>query len=114
MAEANPGRRNPIRVLLADDHAIVRGGVSQVLSDQTDIEIVAEAADGESAIAMYRRERPDVALIDLRMPVLDGVQVVEQIRREFPDAALVVLTTFDSDDDIDRALVAGAKAYLLK
>jgi DNA-binding NarL/FixJ family response regulator len=115
MAEANlGGRTTPIRVLLADDHAIVRGGVSQVLSDQTDIEIVAEAADGENAIAMYRQERPDVALIDLRMPSVDGVQVVEQIRREFPDAVLVVLTTFDTDDDIDRALVAGAKAYLLK
>jgi DNA-binding NarL/FixJ family response regulator len=115
MAKANLGRRTTsIRVLLADDHAIVRGGVSQVLSDQTDIEIVGEAADGESAIAMYGRKRPDVALIDLRMPDLDGVQVVEQIRREFPDAVLVVLTTFDTDDDIDRALTAGAKAYLLK
>src|SRR5690349_5405307 len=91
MAEANLGKRTPIRVLLADDIAIVRGGVSQVLNEQIDIQIVAEAADGESAIAMYRRERPDVALIDLRMPVLDGVQVVEQIGREFPDAVLVVL-----------------------
>ena len=102
------------RVMLADDHAIVRGGVSQVLSDQTDIEIVAEAADGESAIAMYRRERPDVALIDLRMPVLDGVQVVEQIGREFPDAVLVVLTTFDTESEISDAIKGGAKGYLLK
>jgi DNA-binding NarL/FixJ family response regulator len=106
--------RTRIRVLLADDHAIVRGGVSQILNDQTDIEVVAEAADGKSAVALYRRERPDVSLLDLRMPVLDGVQVVEQIRREFPNAVLVVLTTFDTDDDIYRALVAGAKAYLLK
>ena len=114
MAKAQPDKRAPIRVLLADDHAIVRGGVSQVLSDQTDIDIVAEAGDGETAIAMYRLEQPDVALIDLRMPGLDGVKVVEQIRHEFPEAVLVVLTTFDSDDDIDRALMAGAKAYLLK
>ncbi len=114
MAKAQPDKRAPIRVLLADDHAIVRGGVSQVLSDQTDIDIVAEAGDGETAVAMYRLERPDVALIDLRMPGLDGVKVVEQIRHEFPEAVLVVLTTFDSDDDIDRALMAGAKAYLLK
>jgi DNA-binding NarL/FixJ family response regulator len=104
----------PIRVLLADDHAIVRGGVAQILNDQPDIAVVAEAPDGEAAVSLFRRERPDVALIDLRMPILDGVQVVEHIRREFPDAALVVLTTFDTDDDIHRALVAGARAYLLK
>jgi DNA-binding NarL/FixJ family response regulator len=104
----------PIRVLLADDHTIVRSGVSRILSDQPDIEVVAQAADGESAVTLYRRERPDVSLVDLRMPALDGVQVVEQIRRDFPDAVLVVLTTFDTDDDIDRALTAGAKAYLLK
>jgi two-component system NarL family response regulator len=112
--QKGPGDRTPIRVLLADDHAIVRGGVSQILNDQPDIEVIAEAADGDSAVALYRRERPDVALIDIRMPALDGVEVVEQIRREFPDAILVVLTTFDTDDDIHRALVAGAKAYLLK
>src|SRR4029453_7282552 len=69
---------------------------------------------GESAIALYRQERPDVALLDLRMPKLEGIQVVEQIRREFPEAVLVVLTTFDTDEDIDRALHAGAKGYLLK
>ena len=103
-----------IRVLLADDHTIVRSGVSQILSDQPDIEVVAEAADGKSAVDLYRQERPDVSLIDLRMPVLDGVRAVEQIRREFPDAVLVVLTTFDTDDDVERALTAGAKAYLLK
>jgi DNA-binding NarL/FixJ family response regulator len=104
----------PIRVLLADDHTIVRSGVSQILCDQPDIDVIAQAADGPSAVALYRRERPDVSLIDLRMPGLDGVQVVEQVRREFPDAVLVVLTTFDSEDDVDRALMAGAKAYLLK
>lgn len=103
-----------IRVLLADDHTIVRSGVSQILNDQPDIEVVAQAADGESAVALFRRERPDVSLVDLRMPALDGVDVVEQIRREFPEAVLVVLTTFDTDDDVYRALSAGAKAYLLK
>jgi DNA-binding NarL/FixJ family response regulator len=104
----------PIRVLLADDHMIVRSGVSQILNDQPDIEVVAHAADGESAVALFRTERPDVALIDLRMPALDGVHVVEQILGEFPDSALVVLTTFDTEEDVDRALAAGAKAYLLK
>ena len=106
---------NPsIRVLLADDHAIVRNGVAQILNEQPDIEVVAEAGDGESAIVLYRQERPDVALLDLRMPKVEGTKVVEQIRRDFPEAVLVVLTTFDTDDDIDRALLAGAKGYLLK
>jgi two-component system, NarL family, response regulator len=104
----------PIRILLADDHAIVRNGVAQILNEQPDVQVVAEAGDGESAVALYRQERPDVALLDLRMPKLEGIQVVEQIRREFPEAVLVVLTTFDTDDDIDRALHAGAKGYLLK
>jgi len=104
----------PIRVLLADDHAIVRNGVAQILNEQSDIRVVAQAADGVEAVALYRRERPDVTLVDLRMPLLEGVEVVERIRREFADAVLVVLTTYDSDDDIDRALRAGAKAYLLK
>jgi two-component system, NarL family, response regulator len=103
-----------IRVLLADDHAIVRNGVAQILNEQPDIEVVGQAGDGESAIVLYRQERPDVALVDLRMPKMEGTKVVEQIRQEFPEAMLVVLTTFDTDDDIDRALRAGAKGYLLK
>lgn len=114
MALRSAGERAPIRVLLADDHPIVRNGVSQILAEQPDIEVVAQAADGQTAVALYRRERPDVSLIDLRMPALDGAQVVEQIRREHPNAVLVVLTTFDADDDVERALMAGAKAYLLK
>ena len=100
--------------MLADDHAIVRNGVAQILAEQSDIEVIAEASDGEAAVELYRRERPDVSLVDLRMPILDGAQVVERIRREFPDAVIVVLTTFDTDDDVDRSLMAGAKAYLLK
>lgn len=114
MSPRGSGERAPIRVLLADDHPIVRNGVSQILNEQPDIEVVAQAADGEAAVALYRRERPDVSLVDLRMPALDGAQVVEQIRREYPDAVLVMLTTFDADDDVERALMAGAKAYLLK
>jgi two-component system NarL family response regulator len=114
MGVTAPGQLVPIRVLLADDHTIVRNGVSQILCDQPDIDVVAQAGDGASAVALYRQERPDVSLVDLRMPGLDGVHVVEQVRREFPDAVLVVLTTFDSDEDVDRALMAGAKAYLLK
>jgi two-component system, NarL family, response regulator len=104
----------PIRVLLADDHTIVRKGVAQILSEQPDIRVIAQAADGNSAVELYRRERPDVALLDLRMPGLEGVEVVAALRREFPEAVLVMLTTYDTDDDIDRALKAGAKGYLLK
>jgi two-component system NarL family response regulator len=102
-----------IRVLLADDHAVVRAGVAQVLN-QPGIAVVAEAADGAQAVELYLRYRPDVAVVDLRMPVLDGVQVVERVRAVVPEAAMVVLTTFDAEDDIDRAFRAGARAYLLK
>jgi two-component system NarL family response regulator len=114
MASRGSGERSRIRVLLADDHTIVRNGVSQILTEQPDMEVVAQAADGAMAVALYRQERPDVSLVDLRMPGLDGVQVVEEIRREHADAVVVVLTTFDSDEDVERALMAGAKAYLLK
>ena len=105
---------SPIRVLLADDHAIVRNGVAQILNEERGISVVAEAADGAEAVELFARIRPDVALVDLRMPKLEGVQVVEQIRERFPDAAIVILTTYDTDNDIERALRAGAKAYLVK
>jgi two-component system NarL family response regulator len=104
----------PIRVLLADDHAIVRNGVAQILNEERGIMVVAAAADGAEAVELFARDRPDVALIDLRMPKLEGVQVVEQIRERFPNAAIVILTTYDTDNDIERALRAGAKAYLVK
>jgi two-component system, NarL family, response regulator len=103
-----------IRVLLADDHAIVRNGVAQILNEERGISVVAEAADGAEAVELFARDRPDVALIDLRMPKLEGVQVVERIRERFPTAAIVILTTYDTDNDIERALRAGAKAFLVK
>jgi DNA-binding NarL/FixJ family response regulator len=103
-----------IRVMLADDHAIVRNGVAQILNEENGITVVAQASDGLEAVELFAREGPDVALVDLRMPKLEGVQVVEQIRARFPDAALVILTTYDTDNDIERALRAGAKAYLVK
>jgi DNA-binding NarL/FixJ family response regulator len=103
-----------IRVLLADDHTIVRGGVAQVLNQQQGIAVVAEAVDGAQAIELYLRHRPDVALVDLRMPGLEGVEVVERIRATVADAVIVMLTAFDAEDDIDRSFRAGAKAYLLK
>jgi DNA-binding NarL/FixJ family response regulator len=104
----------PIRVLLADDHAIARNGVAQILRDEQWISVVEQARDGAEAVELFARSRPDVALIDLRMPKLDGVQVVEQIRARFPGAVIVILTTYDTDNDIERALRAGAKAYLVK
>jgi two-component system, NarL family, response regulator len=103
-----------IRVMLACDHAIVRHGVAQILNGQPDMAVVAQAADGLEAVTLYVTERPDIALIDLRMPRLAGVHVVEQIRTRCPDARIVILTTYDIDDDIDRAVRAGAKTYLLK
>jgi two-component system, NarL family, response regulator len=103
-----------IRVMLADDHAIVRNGVAQILNEEPGISVVAEAADGAEAVELFERDRPDVALIDLRMPKLEGVQVVERIRERFPNAAIVILTTYDTDNDIERALRAGAKAFLVK
>jgi DNA-binding NarL/FixJ family response regulator len=103
-----------IRVLLADDHAIVRNGVAQILNEERGMTVVAQAADGAEAVELFARNRPDVALVDLRMPKLEGVQVVEQIRARFPDAAIVILTTYDTDIDIEHALRAGAKAFLVK
>jgi len=103
-----------IGILLADDHAIVRSGVAQILNAEPGMRVVAQAADGKEAVDLFTLHRPDVALIDLRMPKLDGVQVVEQIRQHFPDAVIVILTTYDTDNDIERALRGGAKAYLVK
>ena len=103
-----------IRVLVADDHALMRFGVVTLLNEAPDVAVVAEAGDGAEAVRRYEEARPDVALVDLKMPGLDGVGVVQQVRARFPDARLVVLTTYDADDDIERALRAGANAYLLK
>jgi two-component system NarL family response regulator len=109
-----PESASVIRVLLADDHAIVRNGVAQILNEERGITVVAQATDGMEAVDLFAREQPDVALVDLRMPKLEGVQVVEQVLKRFPDAAIVILTTYETDNDIERALRAGAKAYLVK
>ena len=101
-------------VLVVDDHALVRTGVANIISNEPDLQVVAEAANGVEAIAAFERYRPDVTLLDLRMPVMEGVEAVRQIRQRDPAARVIVLTTYDTDEDITRALKAGAKAYVLK
>jgi DNA-binding NarL/FixJ family response regulator len=101
-------------VLVVDDHALVRTGVANIINNEPDLQVVAEAANGVEAIAAFERCRPDVTLLDLRMPVMEGVEAVRQIRLRDPNARVIVLTTYDTDEDITRALKAGAKAYVLK
>lgn len=103
-----------IRILLVDDHALVREGLSLMIETQPDMTIVSEAINGQHAIEQFRRHLPDLTLMDLRLPVMSGVEATVRIRREFHDARLIVLTTYDGDEDIYRALQAEAMAYLLK
>ena len=105
---------NLIRVLVADDHPLVRRGVRDMLRLSPRIAVVAEAANGAEALRLYREHRPDVAIIDLRMPGLGGVEVIRTIRSERPDAHLVALSSYKGDEDIHRALDAGALAFLFK
>jgi DNA-binding NarL/FixJ family response regulator len=102
------------RVLLVDDHALLRTGVANIINQERDLEVVAEAGNGVEAIEAYERYHPDVTLLDLRMPVMEGVEVVRRIREKDPRARFIVLTTYDTDEEIARALKAGAKAYVLK
>jgi DNA-binding NarL/FixJ family response regulator len=104
----------PIRIMVADDHHVVRQGLVALLKTVNGFEVVAEAADGKQALDRFDEHRPDVTLMDLRMPNLGGVEAVALIRRKHPAARIIVLTTFDGDEDIYRALQAGAKSYLLK
>jgi DNA-binding NarL/FixJ family response regulator len=103
-----------IRILVVDDHHVVRQGLIALLKTVPEISVVAEGSDGEQAVELYREHQPDVAILDLRMPKKNGVDAITEIKREFPAARVIVLTTFDGDEDIYRALQAGAKGYLLK
>ncbi|HET7385779.1 MAG TPA: response regulator transcription factor [Nocardioidaceae bacterium] len=103
-----------LRLLVVDDHPVVRTGLVAMLSEQEDFEVVAEAADGEEAVAMVRRHSPDVVLMDLRMPGLDGAEATARLRATGDGPAVLVLTTYDTDADIVRAVEAGATGYLLK
>ena len=103
-----------IRVMIADDHPALREGLSALLERQADLQVVAMAADGEEAIALVATHQPDVILMDLRMPRLEGADAVAAICTQWPEARIIILTTYDGDEDIYRALRAGAKGYLLK
>jgi len=102
------------RVLLVDDHSLLRTGVANIINHEPDLEVVAEAANGRDGIDAFLVHHPDVVLMDLRMPGMEGVEAVQQIRAIDPQARVIVLTTYDADEDIARALQAGAKAYILK
>jgi len=103
-----------IRILVADDHSVVREGLVSLVKRKADMTVVAEASNGREAVDLWKEHRPDLVLLDLRMPELDGVGAIKEIRELDPTAHIVVLTTFDGDEDIYRAIKAGAKGYLLK
>jgi DNA-binding NarL/FixJ family response regulator len=113
-AETKEGAVRTARVLVADDHPVVRAGLIALIGQQADLEVTAEAENGERAVALYREHHPDVVLMDLRMPVLDGVEAIRSITTEFPAARILALSTYEGDGDIRRALEAGACGYLLK
>src|ERR1700724_924511 len=117
-ARSSDGWESPsadkIRLLIADDHMTVLAGLASIIGMQRDMIVVAEAANGHQAVHLWRTHRPDVTLLDLRMPKLDGVGVIDEIRKEDTSARIIILTTYDTASDIYRAIKAGAKAYLLK
>jgi DNA-binding NarL/FixJ family response regulator len=114
MSAATQPQREMIRVLLADDHPIVRSGLASLLRQQRDFQVVGEAEDGARVVALVRERKPHVVLMDLRMPILDGIGAIAAIAKEWPDIRILVLTMFDGDGDVRRALNAGAHGYLLK
>ena len=103
-----------IRVLVVDDHALLRQGVRAVLQDEADVEVVAEASNGHEAVAAFEKHRPDITLMDLQMPEMSGIDAIAEIRSRFPSARIIALTTYKGDVSALRALRAGAVGYLLK
>ena len=105
---------NPIRILSVDDNALLREGIAAIIEIQPDLVLVSQAVDGADAIRQYRAHKPDVTLMDLRLPDLSGIDAMIAVRNEFPDARVIVLTTFEDDVESRRAMEAGASGYLLK
>jgi DNA-binding NarL/FixJ family response regulator len=113
-APAFEDRKQNIRILVVDDHPLLRDGITALIADEKDMEVAAEAANGREAIELFRTHRPDVILMDLQMPDVTGLDAMIAIRREFPEARVVVLTTYTGDVQTMRAMQAGARAYVLK
>lgn len=107
-------KTGPIRILIADDHYIVRMGLIALVNTEPDMEVVAEASDGNQALELFAKHQPDLVLLDLRMPGKNGIETTIEIRDRFPSARILVLSAFDGDEDIHRALHAGARGYVLK
>src|SRR5882724_5821959 len=114
ISEVVMNANNQIRILVVDDHPVLREGIAAILSNEKDMVLVAEASDGREAIERFRTHRPDITLMDLRMPVMDGTDAIVSIRQDFPSARIIVFTTYSGDAQAIRAFKAGAYGYLLK
>ena len=108
------GLRRAIRVMIVDDHPLMREGISALIARESDMSVVAEASSGEEAIALYPRHQPDITMMDLRLPDISGIEALIAIRRKYPGARIVIFTTFEGDVEMERALRAGARGYMLK
>jgi two-component system NarL family response regulator len=104
----------PIKILIADDHPVIRTAISSVIGREPNMEVVGEAVNGHSAVKLYRECHPDITLMDINMPIMDGLEAIRTIRAEDPKARVIVLTNFDTDEDVKQGLSAGALGYLLK
>jgi len=107
-------KKNPIRLLVVDDHPAFRAGLTALVESEPDMTVVAECGDGREALDIYRREKPDIVLMDLRLPGFSGVEAIIALRKEFQNCRVIVVTTYDADEDVYRAIQSGAQSYLLK
>ena len=114
LSDAVAVMKSRIRVLIVDDHPLIREGIVAVINGQPDMQVVAQASNGHEAVECFGKHRPDITLMDLRLPDANGIDATIALRTHFPDARIIILTTFDCDGEIQRALAAGAQSYLLK